>query len=452
MSRCIDLRWLGLVAVLALAACAAPRKAEPPPETPDAAAPVATKAPSPPQTEPPPPEPALWFDGMEPSALPVTPPDFWTRLRQGLEFTSCAAEDAQSKHWTRRYAGYPARFAKTLHEIAPLMHYVAGELEAHDLPLDFVFLPIVESTYHPHRSRGERPAGIWQLMPQTARGFGAPMRPQYDGRLDYAQATHAAMRLLTHLRAQFGDDWKLVNMAFNAGEFRVKNALKGAKGTRLPEPRGLSPITIEHFAKLRALGCLIDDPARFQLELPAFDDSRALAAVVLPEPWPIEFLAHLAGVGPRDLQRWNPGLFGTHTPGFPEYRLMLPRAASGALVAALEPLPRDQSARWQQVVIADPAARNRAMADAGLAEALFAGINRHGGERVWLPSGSGVPKVLATAGYDPGAIRHRVRPGDTLWAIAKHYRLRVQQLIDWNGLGRKALIKPGQWLRLTAPE
>lgn len=451
MFRSTDWRWLGIVAAVLLAACAAPRKTDTPPEAPVAVTPAPTRPVPPPVVEPEPPEPALWLDGMEPSLL-ASPPDFWTRIRQGLQFTSCAAEDTQSKHWTRRYAGYPERFAKTLDEIAPLMHYVAGELEANDLPLDFVFLPIVESTYHPHRSRGERPAGIWQLMPQTARGFGAPMRPQYDGRLDYGQATFAAMRLLTHLRAQFGDDWKLVNMAFNAGEFRVKNALKGAKGARLAEPRGLSPITIEHFAKLRALGCLIDDPARFGLVLPPFDDSRALAAVPLPEPWPIEFLAHLAGVGARDLQRWNPGLFGTHTPGFPEHRLLLPRSASTTLLAALEPLPRDHSARWQQVVLADPEARAKAAADAGLAETLFAGINRQGGDRVWLPSGSGVPKVLATSGYDPGAVRHRVRPGDTLWAIAKHYRLRVQQIIEWNGLGRKALIKPGQWLRLTAPE
>lgn len=446
-------KLLVATATLLLAACAGAPKRDQPVETDETPSPVVASPPAEVAPVAPPADPPILDDGLEQGAVePFVPKSFWDGIRDELQFATCANEDARSKHWTGRYAGYPKRFAQTLDEIAPLMQYVAGELRANDLPVDFVFLPIVESTYFPHRSRGERPAGIWQLMPQTARGFGAPMKPQYDGRLDYAQATHAAMRLLTHLRSQFGDDWKLVNMAFNAGEYRVKNALKGPKGSRLPEPRGLSPITIDHWAKLRALGCLIDQPERFDLELPPIDASRSLAHAPLPEPWPIEFIAHLAGLDDREVKRWNPGLFGTHTPGFPEYRIMLPGRVSGTIEAALAPLPKESAAKWQHVVLTDDAAKQSAATAAGIDWATFVAINRSGGDRVWLPTGSGVPAAVTAVVDDPNAKRYKVRSGDSLWLIAKRYKLRVQQLIDWNGLSRKALVKPGQWIRLTAPE
>ncbi|AVP96330.1 hypothetical protein C7S18_03610 [Ahniella affigens] len=393
---------------------------------------------------------AIHQDSLEPDpSAPLPPPDFWNSVRQELVFTRCSNEDALSSRWTRKYAGYPARFQETLNQISPLMQYVARELRAANLPIDFIFLPIVESTYHPHRSRGDWPAGIWQLMPQTARGFGAPMKAQYDGRLDFAQSTFAAMKLLNYLSVQFDQDWKLVNMAFNAGEYRVKRALKGPKGTLLPEPKGLSPITIEHYAKLRALGCLIDQPERFNLTLPPLDPGRELASVNLPEAWPLDFLAHLLKMDVTALHKLNPGLYGTHTPGFPEYRLLLPKFAEDDLLAALAPLSPTYSARWQQVQLADADARAKAALEAGLSQEVYARVNSDGSAKIWLPTGSGQPKVLASDGAS-AAERHRVRAGDTLWGIARHYRVKVQSLIEWNGLGKKALIKPGQWLRLRA--
>lgn len=391
---------------------------------------------------------AIHQDGLEPDPNAVLPPaDFWTQLRQDLVFTRCSNEDALSARWTKKYAGYPPRFQETLTQIAPLMQYVAGELRAAELPVDFVFLPIVESTYHPHRSHGNWPAGIWQLMPQTARGFGAPMKPQYDGRLDYAQATYAAVKLLSYLGTQFNQDWKLVNMAFNAGEYRVKKALRGPKGSTLAEPKGLSPITIEHYAKLRALGCLIEQPERFNLSLPTLDPGRELASVSLPEAWPLDFLAHLLKMDVQALHKLNPGLYGTHTPGFPEYRLLLPKYAVDDLLAALAPLSPSYSARWQKVQLADAAAREQAAAQAGLSPDVFAKVNAEASDKVWLPTGSGQPKAVAADTPDQ-AERYRVRAGDTLWQIAKRYRIKLQHLIEWNGLGKKALIKPGQWLRL----
>ena len=44
---------------------------------------------------------------------------------------------------------------------------------------------------------------------------------------------------------------------------------------------------------------------------------------------------------------------------------------------------------------------------------------------------------------------HKVRPGDTLWSVAKRYGLEVAELRKMNGLSAKSSrIRPGQRLRV----
>lgn len=50
-----------------------------------------------------------------------------------------------------------------------------------------------------------------------------------------------------------------------------------------------------------------------------------------------------------------------------------------------------------------------------------------------------------------GAATHVVREGETLYAIARRYRLDPADLARWNGLGDGSLIRVGQQLRLQPP-
>jgi membrane-bound lytic murein transglycosylase D len=43
---------------------------------------------------------------------------------------------------------------------------------------------------------------------------------------------------------------------------------------------------------------------------------------------------------------------------------------------------------------------------------------------------------------------HRVKRGDTLSGIARHYRLTLAQLLQWNRIDPRALLRPGQRLQL----
>ncbi|MFF0943454.1 LysM peptidoglycan-binding domain-containing protein [Kocuria sp. CPCC 205300] len=47
---------------------------------------------------------------------------------------------------------------------------------------------------------------------------------------------------------------------------------------------------------------------------------------------------------------------------------------------------------------------------------------------------------------------HTVAPGDSLWAVAQHHGVAVDELMRWNDLSGAALLLPGQTLRLAGPD
>ncbi len=47
-----------------------------------------------------------------------------------------------------------------------------------------------------------------------------------------------------------------------------------------------------------------------------------------------------------------------------------------------------------------------------------------------------------------GTMQHTVQSGDSLWSIARKYKVKLNDLIRWNGLQQKTLIRPGQSLKI----
>ena len=62
------------------------------------------------------------------------------------------------------------------------------------------------------------------------------------------------------------------------------------------------------------------------------------------------------------------------------------------------------------------------------------------------------PKKAPTAKKETKAKMHTVKQGDTLYRISRRYQLSVDQLREYNKLGAKAAIYPGQQLYVTPPK
>ncbi len=332
-----------------------------------------------------------------------TEPDLWRRLRAGFEFVEC--EPAESMRASlQHFTAHPDAFGRIFDNAATQLDYVARRLADADIPAEFALLPMVESRYlvYPHVPGTRGPAGPWQLMPRTARAFGLRVDRAYDDRLDLVASTQAAIRLLHSLHAQF-NDWSLVILAFNAGDGRVRGALRRAGGWHGdPYSLRLSPITRAHFSRLRALVCICADPARHGLSLPAAPATRLHASPVR-DGQDIAAMAVDLGLGHGDLSRLNPMLAG---------KARVPRGMRAVLV------PRP---------VADALPGPSASAAAAAATTVDV-------------SDASAPLTPAT---------HVVAKGDSLWTVARRYRITLDDLRRWNALNARALLRPGQVLRLT---
>ena len=118
-------------------------------------------------------------------------------------------------------------------------------LVSENVPAEFIYLAIAESRGRPEAVSKKGAAGLWQLMPATARRYGLIVNPKQDDRFDINKSTRAAAKYLRHLLDDFHGDWSWTIAAYNAGGHNLRAYYqRGAKvavlKTDYPEAYGLS--------------------------------------------------------------------------------------------------------------------------------------------------------------------------------------------------------------------
>jgi membrane-bound lytic murein transglycosylase D len=102
-------------------------------------------------------------------------------------------------------------------------------LDAHSLPLELKYLPIIESALNPTAFSRAGASGLWQFMIGTGKQYGLEVNSLIDERCDPLKATDAACRYLKTLYGIYGN-WPLVLAAYNCGPGNVNKAIRRAGG------------------------------------------------------------------------------------------------------------------------------------------------------------------------------------------------------------------------------
>ncbi len=380
----------------------------------------------------------------------------WDRLRDRLEMHGCDYS-SEVVGWAERYTASVPSFESSMKRSLPFLLLVIDELERRDLPGEFAMLPFVESRYEPVQSRGNLPAGMWQLMPITARGNGLEVGADYDERLDPVMATRISLGLIENYSERF-DDWRLANMAFNAGEFRVRKLLGNREPSSFSAAElsrlSFSSTTHDHLDKLLALSCIVDDPGRFGVHLPEPSADDRLVEVELSAPLDLRLASRIVDVDEETMLRYNAVWRGNRMSGPPPYRLVLPENRSGRLQEGLAQIPEQQWANWRAVRPRKSSVWSALAAPSALPPDWLATLNRRNPDET-ISSGT----ALLLPGNEQSIARredvlstlrsHVVESGDTLGAIARRYGVKLGQLLRWNATTLAATLRPGDRILLT---
>jgi membrane-bound lytic murein transglycosylase D len=208
-------------------------------------------------------------------------------------------------------------------------------------------------------------------------------------------------------------------MAYNAGEYRVLQALRkagmnaqNATPSALP---GLSPVTYAYVEKLHALACVLEDVEEQPGVMASLDRTvPVLKDHALPAGTSVQQWAAQRSLDPARIARLNPAL-----------------AAGGRPTGTTR-------------VLAPVAAATADVVDS--TTALAASVSPTS-----APAASPAPQVARTvaAAVDrPRSRRHTVRNGESAWTIARRYGMPVKALLSLNGLSGSSVLKPGAVLRL----
>ncbi len=107
----------------------------------------------------------------------------------------------------------------------PNLHELLGEAE---VPDTFLYMAMVESKFLADVKSHKNAAGLWQLMPATAKKFELEINSNIDERLDPIKSTKVAIKYLQYLHNRFGK-WYLAALAYNCGETKLAKVLRKVK-------------------------------------------------------------------------------------------------------------------------------------------------------------------------------------------------------------------------------
>ncbi len=237
-------------------------------------------------------------------------------------------------------------------------NYIDAELAARNLPASLRYLPLVETGYYPLAVSPAGAAGLWQLMPETARWLGLEVNSLVDQRFDIYASTQAALDYLAALHDRF-QCWFLALAAYNAGPTRIERAIRRHGGAR---PRNdalfghirdrLPRETRDFIPKFLASARLAGDLSVIRRAVLKTDPPERFDVIRVEGAASADVLADAAGISEEEIRTLNPHLRIGLIPAGRSAPLRVPAGAGDGLLARLAEIPVGERSTLREHTVA----------------------------------------------------------------------------------------------------
>ncbi|MCB4435763.1 LysM peptidoglycan-binding domain-containing protein [Alteromonas sp. McT4-15] len=390
--------------------------------------------------------------------------DVWERA--SAKFALTIPDDARVTAQKKWYLKHPEYMSRVVKRAKPFLYYIVEEIEKRDMPMELVLLPIVESAFDPFAYSHGRAAGMWQFVPATGKRFGMDQTWWYDGRRDVIASTQGALDYLTYLNKMFDGDWLHALAAYNSGEGRVMRAIKSNKRAGKPTDfwnLSLPRETRAYVPKLLALADILKHKEEYAFAWPEVENVAVIKVVDIGSQVDLAFAADLAGLSLKELHGLNPGFNRWATSPEGPHRLVLPLDKADAFSQALAKIDQKERLNWVRHTVKSGDSLIKIAKQYRTTVKVIKQVNELDGSMIRVGQAIMVPVALQeldsyslsqeqrlaslqNSSSSKQKVRHTVQSGDTLWDIARKYKVGTKQLAKWNGMAPGDMLHPGKTL------
>lgn len=394
--------------------------------------------------------------------------NIWTVLRKDFKLPEETPRNQAVLQQINWYLSNPKVLTRIAEQARPYLFYIYRQVKLRKLPAELTLLPILESSFNPFIYSHVGAAGLWQIMPSTASGYGLKIDWWYDGRRDIIASTHAALDYLSYLGNLFNNQWLLAIAAYDSGEGTINAAisrnLREGKNTdfwNLPLPTE----TQNYVPKLLALATIIKYIDDYPIDLPEIPDEPYLATVTVDSQIDLAQAAKISQMELSELLKLNPGFNRWATIPNTPARLLLPIDKAAIFQAQVEMQSPYQLITWIQYRVRTKDTLESIARQYHTTAKIIRDVNHLSthrltpGKNLLIPTESknlshviselknqytstfpSVPEIKIT--------HYTVKANDTIESIANRYHVKTHQIRFWNGLQADTELKTGQQLIL----
>lgn len=386
----------------------------------------------------------------------------------------------------RAQRGLKERTLQALQTSGRYLPTMESTFKNYQLPVTLTRLPLVESSFNVEAYSKAGAAGLWQFIPSSARIY-MRLNDVVDDRRDPWTSTDAAAR---HLRDDFTalGDWPLAITAYNHGRGGIARALAAVNGSTIVDlinrydGRRFGFASKNYYAEFLAAVDVEREYARRQGEAEKRDGLR-FDVVETKHYVPYETLRRLCGADDELFRKLNPAYRPEVIEGKlyvpPGHLIRVPAGSAKTFEVAYSKLSENEKFDAQRVMYQlhrvqkgeniAKIARHYGVSQAALMAANGLGKKHHirPGQIVKIPphlEPRPGPVTVAVGESTPAQTRaqkraealeaahayrvHKVKSGQTLSGIAKHYNTSVASLREVNNLDKSSHIQPGMKLKI----
>ncbi len=383
------------------------------------------------------------------------PENIWKEVNKGYGIPDPKKKWAKKvvKKYERWYSEHPVYTYRMFERTKRYIYYVVQEVKKRNMPMEIALLPIIESAYNPIARSNMKAVGLWQFIPSTGKNYGLKQNWWKDERSNVILSTNASLNYLEKLYKQFGT-WELALAGYNAGEGKVAREIKKNKRRKRPTDYytiSLPRETDEYVSKLIAMKHIIQNPSKFNVDVPYIPNAPYFEEVTLTEQMDIDLILKLADISSEEFE-----LLNAHhkRPLIPKEQepiiILLPKnkieTYNKNLAEHNEPL-----SNW---VLYKPKRKESIMKVAKKFDinlSTFKRINSLNGRvtfrknsTVLIPKSNALKSkytLKGTGDYNYTSVgTHHVSKGDTLGGIARKYKVSIEDLKEFNELDSHIII------------